>query len=239
MIVREPIDIDREGGRFVGPVFNVIVGDESNRKSFVIHENVLSQSPTLARMCNSTGYMEANNLTIRMPDDSPDTFSLLVEYLYSLDFSPTQRSVRESAYYENHIWTDLHANLFGELYVLAEKYMLSKLQDLITDKLRYLSESMTNQLLFEIARDIYNGVCRERMTTAFFLWFEVEARLRIRGASGCQWLLDLIEDGGPFARQIGRTMASALKETSPYFGLQSSDRHRKRRRLEGYRGDAT
>lgn len=183
-------------------------------------------------MCSSPGFAEATTLKINLPEDSPAVFALLLEYLYSLDCEPTQRTVRHVYPAPNQTWLAQRTARLGELYVLAEKYMLAKLQELITDKLIWLSQQMPDRLFFDLGKDVFDGIPEDHATTSFFSWFEKEARRRIRRASSSPWLLDLVEEGGPFARQVGSLLSSSLNAS--FYPDLEIERLRKRRRIEIY-----
>ena len=56
-------------------------------QTWVVHEAILSESPVLAKICQ-TPMAEAKSKLIKIPEDDPGIFGRLLEYLYCGDYSP-------------------------------------------------------------------------------------------------------------------------------------------------------
>ncbi|KAI1326432.1 hypothetical protein F5Y16DRAFT_228671 [Xylariaceae sp. FL0255] len=68
------------------PIVTLVIGREG--RLFAAHEEVLAQSPFFQRVCQDQ-YLEAqNNKRILLPDEEPEIFSCILEYLYKGDYYP-------------------------------------------------------------------------------------------------------------------------------------------------------
>ncbi|KAI0145573.1 hypothetical protein GGR57DRAFT_296049 [Xylariaceae sp. FL1272] len=67
------------------PIVTLVVGREG--RLFAAHEEVLVQSPFFERACRDQ-YLEAQNKRISLPDEEPEIFSAILEYLYKGDYYP-------------------------------------------------------------------------------------------------------------------------------------------------------
>ncbi|KAI4140648.1 MAG: hypothetical protein L6R39_005702, partial [Caloplaca ligustica] len=118
-------DVPGHGERFRSKIFVVSVG--AGRKEFTVHEASLAKSPVFAAMCQE-GFQESRERCIYLPEDDPDSFGAVIEYLYTGNFriehdSPTSGFTRESSLIE-----------LATIYVAAEKYHLDALKTLVVDE---------------------------------------------------------------------------------------------------------
>jgi hypothetical protein len=67
------------------PIVTLTVGREG--RLFAAHEDVLCQSPFFAAACRGQ-YLEAQSKRISIPDEEPEVFSAVLEYLYKGDYYP-------------------------------------------------------------------------------------------------------------------------------------------------------
>ncbi|KAI1747395.1 hypothetical protein F4782DRAFT_424081 [Xylaria castorea] len=67
------------------PIVTLMIGHEG--RLFAAHEEVLCQSPFFQRVCQDQ-YLEAQNKKISLPDEEPEIFSAVLEYLYKGDYYP-------------------------------------------------------------------------------------------------------------------------------------------------------
>ncbi|RWA08449.1 hypothetical protein EKO27_g6645 [Xylaria grammica] len=67
------------------PIVTLMIGHEG--RLFAAHEEVLSQSPFFERACRDQ-YLDAQNKRISLPDEEPEIFSAVLEYLYKGDYYP-------------------------------------------------------------------------------------------------------------------------------------------------------
>jgi len=67
-------------------IITIVVGQE--QRMFAAHEDVLSFSPFLASACRENFLGGNNDRRIYLPDEEPEIFSCVLEYLYKGDYSP-------------------------------------------------------------------------------------------------------------------------------------------------------
>ncbi|PQE18803.1 BTB POZ protein [Rutstroemia sp. NJR-2017a WRK4] len=66
-------------------IITIVVGRE--QRLFAAHEDVLCLSPFFQAACRNQ-YMETTNKRITLPDEEPEIFSSILEYLYKGDYYP-------------------------------------------------------------------------------------------------------------------------------------------------------
>lgn len=130
-----------------GSVVTLVVGSE--QRLFAAHEEMLQASPFFANALR-TSYLDPSAKRISLPDEEPEIFSSILEFLYKGDYFPRlvhnkrrnswelepatndERGTTESTVY--------HCNVEGELlkdtviYCAAEKYGLDELKKLALRK---------------------------------------------------------------------------------------------------------
>ncbi|EKD12096.1 hypothetical protein MBM_09733 [Drepanopeziza brunnea f. sp. 'multigermtubi' MB_m1] len=127
------------GSTLTSPIITIVVGRE--QRLFAAHEDVLCTSPFFQAACRGQ-FMEASTKRIFLPDEEPEIFSSVLEYLYKGDYYPKlvhnkrkntwdlemvggQGSVESTVY---------HHSVDGELlkdtliYCTAEKFGLDELK---------------------------------------------------------------------------------------------------------------
>ena len=67
------------------PIVTLCIGTE--QRLFAAHEDVLSLSPFFAAICRSQ-FLESISKRITLPDETPEIFSSVLEYLYKGDYYP-------------------------------------------------------------------------------------------------------------------------------------------------------
>ncbi|KAI9821397.1 MAG: hypothetical protein M1832_003404 [Thelocarpon impressellum] len=73
------------GSTLTSPIVTITVGRE--QRLFAAHEDVLSLSPFFAAACRGQ-FLEAHSKRIELPDEEPEIFSCVLEYLYKGDYYP-------------------------------------------------------------------------------------------------------------------------------------------------------
>ena len=69
----------RARSTLTSPIVTITVGKEG--RLFAAHEDVLSLSPFFAAACRGQ-FLEAESKRIDLPDEEPEIFSCVLEYLY-------------------------------------------------------------------------------------------------------------------------------------------------------------
>lgn len=80
-----PMPDEKASPPLTSAITTVVVGKEG--RLFAAHEDVLRQSPFFAAACRDEFY-ESNARRIFLPDEEPEIFSCVLEYLYKGDYSP-------------------------------------------------------------------------------------------------------------------------------------------------------
>jgi len=68
------------------PIVTLTVGHEG--RLFAAHEDVLCQAPFFQEVLRGRHYLDAQNKRIALPDEEPEVFSAILEYLYKGDYYP-------------------------------------------------------------------------------------------------------------------------------------------------------
>lgn len=72
-------------GGSISPIVTLVVGQE--QRIFAAHENVLSASPFFQSVLQNQ-MMDSQTKKISLPDEEPEVFSSILEYLYKADYYP-------------------------------------------------------------------------------------------------------------------------------------------------------
>ncbi|KAL8710134.1 MAG: hypothetical protein Q9220_005217 [cf. Caloplaca sp. 1 TL-2023] len=73
------------GSTLTSPIVTICVGPE--QRLFAAHEDVLSHSPFFAAICRGQ-YLESSTKRVNLPEELPEIFSSVLEYLYKGDYYP-------------------------------------------------------------------------------------------------------------------------------------------------------
>ncbi|KAK8192588.1 hypothetical protein M8818_007758 [Zalaria obscura] len=71
--------------KLTSSIITLVVGKD--QRLFAAHEDVLSLSPFFADACRDQ-FFQANSKRIALPDEEPEIFSAVLEYLYKGDYTP-------------------------------------------------------------------------------------------------------------------------------------------------------
>ncbi|KAI5841035.1 hypothetical protein DFP73DRAFT_556623 [Morchella snyderi] len=126
-------------------------------QTFYAHEGILSKSDFFQKALNG-GFKEASTREVLLPEDDPEIFSSVLEYLYSEEYAPRLKltKVVKNSYDYNHSLHDssfqalpciygskpknediaLAALRHAKIYCLADKLGLKHLQTLVITKLK-------------------------------------------------------------------------------------------------------
>ncbi|KAK3079547.1 hypothetical protein LTS18_004590, partial [Coniosporium uncinatum] len=84
----EKLDSPKRGGAsppLTSAIVTIVVGKE--QRLFAAHEDVLSHSPYFASACRDQ-FFEPHSRRIQLPEEEPEVFSCILEYLYKGDYHP-------------------------------------------------------------------------------------------------------------------------------------------------------
>ncbi|KAF1987257.1 hypothetical protein K402DRAFT_55849 [Aulographum hederae CBS 113979] len=85
----ERVDSPQAGGAsppLTSAIITLVIGRD--QRLFAAHEDVLCHSPFLASACRDQFFVESNSRRITLPDEEPEVFSCVLEYLYKGDYYP-------------------------------------------------------------------------------------------------------------------------------------------------------
>ncbi|KAH6885834.1 hypothetical protein B0T10DRAFT_85342 [Thelonectria olida] len=149
-------------------IVTLVVGAE--QRLFAAHEEILSNSPFFSHALRN-GYMDVTTKRISLPDEEPQIFSSVLEYLYKGDYYPRllhnkrrnswelepadegDRASLESTVYHRGVDGDLLKDTV--IYCAAEKYGLEELKKLALRK-QGLQSGIQCSTILASARYAYN-----------------------------------------------------------------------------------
>jgi len=119
------------------PIVTFTVGKEG--RLFAAHEDVLASSPFFAAACRSQFRSEAQSKRIDLPDEEPEIFSCVLEYLYKGDYYPRliHNKRRNSWELEDAVKSPNPENTGGRGSVEATAYISSVGEHLLKDTVIY------------------------------------------------------------------------------------------------------
>jgi len=77
--------VDSGSPALTSAIITIVVGQE--QRLFAAHEDVLAHSPFFAAACRDH-FLQGNDRRVFLPDEEPEIFSCVLEYLYKGDYSP-------------------------------------------------------------------------------------------------------------------------------------------------------
>ncbi|KAL8922448.1 MAG: hypothetical protein Q9208_005170 [Pyrenodesmia sp. 3 TL-2023] len=137
----------RDGARLTSSIFIVTAG--TNHEQYAVHEDILKQSKVLGRMCDGN-FKEAHERRITLPDDDPIDIGILVEYLYMKTFWTSGNPDGDASKQDS-------AVRLAHLYLLADKYDLESMKDVITKKIYHHTDINVPEDWLAVAEIIYTA----------------------------------------------------------------------------------
>jgi len=160
----------------VSPIVTLAIGREG--RLFAAHEDVLCLSPFFAAACRGK-FLEAESKRIELPDEEPEIFSCVLEYLYKGDYYPKLQYSKRRASWEledavksphlengggrGSVEATSYISSVGEhllkdtvIYCAAEKYGLEELKRLSLKK-QGLQSGVEVQIILRSARYAYDN----------------------------------------------------------------------------------
>jgi len=124
-------------GTLTSPIVTFTVGKEG--RLFAAHEDVLAASPFFAAACRGQFRSEAQSKRIDLPDEEPEIFSCVLEYLYKGDYYPRliHNKRRNSWELEDAVKSPNPENTGGRGSVEATTYISSVGEHLLKDTVIY------------------------------------------------------------------------------------------------------
>ncbi|APA09861.1 hypothetical protein SS1G_05907 [Sclerotinia sclerotiorum 1980 UF-70] len=186
-------------------IITMVVGRD--QRLFVGHEDVLCLSPYFKSVCRNQ-YMETTNKRISLPDEEPEIFSSVLEYLYKGDYYPRlMHNQRKNTWElegddgEGRESTIHHHSLEGELlkdtvvYCAAEKYGLEELK-LVALRKQGLQSGIQCSTILSSARYAYaNTPDTDSKLRAHYLALIIKNRSTFKRSGTMQ--LEMLQGGSP------------------------------------------
>jgi len=124
------------GTTLTSPIVTLTVGREG--RLFAAHEDVLSMSPFFAAACRGQ-FLGAHSKKLDLPDEEPEIFSCVLEYLYKGDYYPRllHNKRRNSWELEDAVESPNPENVGGRGSVEATTYISSVREHLLRDTVIY------------------------------------------------------------------------------------------------------
>jgi hypothetical protein len=109
---------------------NIYVGDpeKDEEKHFIVHKELLCNKVPYFEKMFKGGFAEAKTNTAKFPEDDPEAFDVLLDWLYGGSLPPVTRTLREgeeNLYDMSWDWQDV--------FVLADKLCIPELMDVTMD----------------------------------------------------------------------------------------------------------
>jgi len=129
--------VSNSPGNLTSPIVTFTVGKDG--RLFAAHEDVLAASPFFASKCRSQYRSEAQSKRIDLPDEEPEIFSCVLEYLYKGDYYPrlVHNKRRDSWELEDAAKSPNPENTGGRGSVEATTYISSVGEHLLKDTVIY------------------------------------------------------------------------------------------------------
>lgn len=132
---------------------NLLVGPK--RKEFTIHKKLLMERSDYFAKAFGSGFKEAKDNSMHLPEDDSDAVDMLVNYVYRNQLPPFSPGESDTDLEESEGYVD---KLY-QLVFLAEKLCMNELANMAMDQIQdiqYKTEKTTHNTKFE---DIYSRTC--------------------------------------------------------------------------------
>ncbi|CAO2657820.1 Nn.00g070800.m01.CDS01 [Neocucurbitaria sp. VM-36] len=200
-------------------IITISVGPE--QRLFAAHEDVLSHSPWFQAACNGQFFQTANK-RIDLPDEEPEVFSSILEYLYKGDYYPRMEydKKRNSWNLENGGNGTDEAVIYSSagpilkdtvIYCQAEKYGLQELKKLALKK-QGLQSGIQCSTILTSARFAYaNTPDNDSKLRAHYLALIIRARHTFKRSGTMQ---NEMENGGKLFFDLFVAMVNHMDDLS-------------------------
>ena len=143
-------------------------------------------------MC-SGAFQESVTGAIQLPEDKPETFGFVLEFLYANS---------DAGFMEGLEGLEL-ANKLANIYIMAEKYQLNDLKETVIDMLSSIDELQQKpKIFFRLARKIYGRMPDSDLAFRRFFCERAISALRMIDEDGLSELRAAIEAGDTFATDV-------------------------------------
>lgn len=123
----------------------IIIGPEESKETFIVHKEIICHYSPFFSIAFNSKFTESSTKTMSLPDIEIDNFGLLVHWFYTqqIDLDPKDR--------------DANVLPLAKLWTISKRFMISKLQNNIMDKLRVMVEFAEKQSLKDFLHYAYES----------------------------------------------------------------------------------
>ncbi|KAF4343351.1 hypothetical protein FBEOM_2649 [Fusarium beomiforme] len=229
-------DTMMENNMTASPIVTLVVGGE--QRLFAAHEDVLSTSPFFNNALRN-GYMDVASKRISLPDEEPEIFSSVLEFLYKGDYTPRlvhnkrrnsyeleaaseeQRAAVESTVYHRGIDGDLLKDTV--IYCAAEKYGLDELKKLSLRKQGLQSGIQCSTILASARYAYANTPDTDSKLRAHYLALIIRSRSTFKRSGTMQ--LEMYNGGTQLFFDLFVALCNHVDDISTASSTPRSNRH--------------
>ncbi|THV55451.1 hypothetical protein BGAL_0008g00370 [Botrytis galanthina] len=123
-LAKDQLDCDHD---FEGHLVSIKVGQGSNTTEFLVPKHPLCSKVSFFDAMFNHGWLETSTQSCTLPDDDPEAFSILIHWVFDVPHeTPTAFTVKG---------LQTRSKTFMNLAILADKYLIDDLPDLIETRL--------------------------------------------------------------------------------------------------------
>ncbi|KAJ4311408.1 hypothetical protein N0V84_010461 [Fusarium piperis] len=224
------------GNNLTSAIVTLVVGAE--QRLFAAHEDVLCGSPFFSHALRN-GYMDAATKRIALPDEEPEIFSSVLEYLYKGDYYPRlvhnkrrnsweieptseeERAAVESTVYHRGVDGDLLKDTV--IYCAAEKYGLDELKKLALRKQGLQSGIQCSTILASARYAYANTPDTDSKLRAHYLALIIRSRSTFKRSGTMQ--LEMYNGGSQLFFDLFVALCNHVDDISSAQSTPRSNRH--------------
>ncbi|KFA74109.1 hypothetical protein S40288_03816 [Stachybotrys chartarum IBT 40288] len=218
------------------PIVTLVVGAE--QRLFAAHEDILCSSAFFASALRS-GHTDASTKRIALPDEEPEIFSSVLEYLYKGDYFPRlvhnkrrnswdlesghdeERGKVESTVFHHGVDGDVLKDTV--IYCAAEKYGLEELKKLALRKQGLQSGIQCSTILASARYAYANTPDNDSKLRAHYLALIIRSRATFKRSGTMQ--LEMYNGGTPLFFDLFVALCNHVDDISSVAGTPRSNRH--------------
>lgn len=176
----------------------------ANKVPFHVHLDILCEASSVFEAAFCGEYKEASKYTMTLPEDSPDAFEGLTQWLYFKNFPFNETAAKGSPAEAEELYLQS-----AYLYVAADKYNIPELKDDIIDRMCCIQHERGITPPQKTVIDyIYENTTRKsqfrRLLVAWYVW-----RIKLEWFSG-EHMSSFLAERQEFAADLAITMAARI-----------------------------
>lgn len=213
---------DNASSTLTSPIVTICVGPE--QRLFAAHEDVLSHSPFFAAICRGQ-FLESGSKRVNLPEELPEIFSSVLEYLYKGDYYPRLLHNKRRNTWEleedggkNNVESTVYSQSAGQqllkdtmLYCTADRYGLEDLKRLALRKQGLQSGIQCSTILASARYAYANTPDSDSKLRAHYLALIIRSRSTFKRSGTMQMEM---EQGGTMYMDPAAYLLSNIQLTS-------------------------